>query len=369
MSMLAGVAQLEEQTYRKRQGVGSSPTLGFDVAAWRQAPETWRAAVEGWLAAGSANTQAAYTTALAQFVAYLGCDGSERPLVDEVIDAQLWRVTAADVRMWQRALQAQGLAPATVNSRIAGLSSFFRFCQEQVAYVDQAHEVHKPLLAVNPAATVRRLEAPQSPRVALSVEQARALLRVPNRSTVSGCRTYALLLAYLLTGQRNSEMRTLRWGDIRREGEAVLYRWHGKGKSGEERLHPAVYAAITAYLQAAGRLGTIAPENFIFTPLDADVARRFGYRQVKENQPISRQRVNQIVKATAKRAGLRPELITTHTLRRTAARRFYEASGFDLDETAKILHHGSPTTTRVYLNQPERETGAIWESVAALYGV
>ncbi len=52
-----------------------------------------------------------------------------------------------------------------------------------------------------------------------------------------------------------------------------------------------------------------------------------------------------------------------------AARRFYEASGFDLDETAKVLHHGSPTTTRVYLNQPERETGAIWESVAALYGV
>ncbi len=350
MSVLAGVAQ-------------------FDVAAWRQDPETWRAAVEGWLAAGSVNTQAAYTTALAQFVAHLGCDGDGRPLVDEVIDAQLWRVTAADVRTWQRALQAQGLSPATVNSRIAGLSSFFRFCQEQVAYVDQAHEVHKPLLTVNPAATVRRLEAPQSPRVALSVEQARALLRVPNRTTVSGCRTYALLLAYLLTGQRNSEMRTLRWGDLRREGEAVLYRWQGKGKSGEERLHPAVYAAITAYLQAAGRLGTIAPEEFIFTPLDAEAAKRFGYRQVKENQPISRQRVNQIVKATARRAGLRSEMITTHTLRRTAARRFYEASGFDLDETAKVLHHGSPTTTRVYLNQPERETGAIWESVAALYGV
>jgi len=235
--------------------------------------------------------------------------------------------------------------------------------------VDQAHEVHKPLLTVNPAATVRRLDTPQQARVALSVEQARALLRVPNRQTISGCRTYALLLAYLLTGQRNSEMRGLRWGDIRREGEAVLYRWQGKGKSGEEILHPAVYGAITAYLQAAGRLGTIKPEDYIFTALDEKAARRFGFRQVKENQPISRQRVNQIVKATAKRAGLRAELITTHTLRRTAARRFYEASGYDLDETAKVLHHGSPTTTRVYLNQPERETGAIWESVAALYGV
>ena len=71
----------------------------------------------------------------------------------------------------------------------------------------------------------------------------------------------------------------------------------------------------------------------------------------------------------ARRAGLREELITVHTLRRTAARRFYEASDFDLDETAKALHHSSTATTRVYLNQPERGAREIWESVAALYGL
>ena len=370
MVALVGAAQMEEPVSRQHQGVGFSSASDSDVvAAWRQSPETWRSAVEGWLAFGSVNTRSAYATALKQFLMHLGCTGDGRPLYEEVTGAQLWRVTTADIRAWQQAMKTARLSPATINSKVAAVSSFFRFCQEQVVFVDQVHDIHAPLLTMNPAATVPRLTVSHSPTVSLSMEQVRALLQVPNRKTVRGRRTYALLLAYLLTGQQTSDIRTLRWGEIRREGDAVLYRWQGKGESGEERLHPAVYAAITAYLQATGRLQTIGPDEYIFTPLDAEVARRFGYRQVRENSPISRQRVNQIVKAAARRAGLRADLITAQTLRRTAARRYYDLSGYDLDETAKMLHHSSVATTRVYLSQPEWETGTIWESVATLYGV
>ncbi|MBN2005015.1 MAG: tyrosine-type recombinase/integrase [Anaerolineae bacterium] len=346
--------------------------MGRDViAVWRESARTWENAAAGWLAAvGSAHTRHAYEAALAQFLAHW----LERAATTaDVGTAQLWRVSGADVRAWQRALHARGLSPATINARLAALSSFFRYCTTEMIYTDQVRELHKPLLLVNPCATVKRLAVPRKPRVALSVEQARALLRACDRTTLFGLRDYALLLGYLLTAQRNSELRALRWGDIREEdGEGdnnLVYYWEGKGKSGVESLHPEIYAAITAYLRAAGRLETILPEDYIFIAMN-DAAERLphvapGYVPTA----LSRQRVNQIVKRQARRAGLRAEMVTVHTLRRTAARRFYEASDFDLDETAKALHHSSTTTTRVYLNQPERGAREIWNTVAARYGL
>jgi integrase len=122
-------------------------------------------------------------------------------------------------------------------------------------------------------------------------------------------------------------------------------------------------------LRAAGRLADIQPEDYIFTAL-TDAAERLPHVTAAETaQPLSRQLVNQIVKRLAGKAGLRAEMVTVHTLRRTAARRFYEASDFDLDETAKALHHSNTATTRVYLNQPERGAREIWNTVAALYGL
>jgi len=318
----------------------------------------------------SGHTQAAYETALRQFLGFwLHRNGTGAALA-EVATAQLWRVSSSDMRSWQRALRESGLAPKTVNARLGALSSFFAFCARDVAWTDQAREVHKTLLQVNPCDAVKPLRVQRQPRVALDVAQVRALLRACDRTRVSGARDYALLCGYLLTGNRNSELRTLRWGDLRREGEDVLYRWVGKGgKCSEELLHPAVYAAIGDYLRMAGRLGDITEDDYVFTAL-TDAAGRFPHvARADLARPISRQRVNQIVKARARDAGIEPGLVSTHTLRRTAARRYFEVSGNDLDETAKMLHHSNLNVTQVYLNQPERASREIWKSVAALYGL
>ena len=387
VEVLAGVAQWEERASRKRQVDGSSPSLGsgrapdydpaqafkadYDVviALWRESAETWRAAAQGWLAAtGSEHTRRAYAAALAQFLAHWL---RREATLDDVATAQLWRVNSADARAWQRALRSDGLAATTINARLAALSSFFGFCATEMIYTDQAREVHKPLLTVNPCATVKRLPVTRAPRVALSVEQVRALLRACDRTTAPGLRDYALLLGYLLTGQRNSELREWRWGDLHEDADGLrVYAWQGKGgKSAVEALHPAVHAAIVAYLRAVGRLETMQDEEFIFIALN-DAAERLPHVEAGDTPTaLSRQRVNQIVKRCARKAGLRAEMVTVHTLRRTSARRFYEASDFDLDETAKALHHSSTATTRVYLNQPERGAREIWESVAALYGL
>ena len=69
-----------------------------------------------------------------------------------------------------------------------------------------------------------------------------------------GLRDYALLKSYLLTGFRNSELRTLRWGDLQLEGDRVYCRWRGKGSKTDLVEFPwPAYHAITDFLQAAGR--------------------------------------------------------------------------------------------------------------------
>lgn len=341
------------------------------IVEWRRSPAAWDAAAQNWLQAqASKHTRAAYQTALRQFARWRTA-AKEWPTpegVPGIAAARPWTVTAQTVRDWRAALLADDLAASTVKARLAALSSFFRFCQEQCVYVDEALLVRRALVDANPVDGVGRPTVKPQPKVALSVEQVRALLAAPDQHAVAGLRNRALLIMYLLTGQRNSEIRRLQWGDLRVEDGVAYYCWAGKGGTGGEQTLPApAYNAIRAYLEAAGRLDTMSPDDYIFAPLE-DVAERLPH--VEETQgPISRQRVAQIIKSEALKAGLRPDLISTHTLRRTAARRFYEASGHDLDRTQKMLHHSQAKTTSIYLNQPERETDDVWLTVAEMYGL
>src|SRR4029434_4477281 len=65
---------------------------------------------------------------------------------------------------------------------------------------------------------------------------------------------------------------------------------------------------------------------------------------------ISRQQAWYVIKTAAKRAGLAHiERIGTHSLRKSAARRFLEASGNDMAKTAAFLGHRKPATTSAYI--------------------
>jgi integrase len=69
-----------------------------------------------------------------------------------------------------------------------------------------------------------------------------------------------------------------------------------------------------------------------------------------ESKGISRQQTWLIIKTAAKRAGLAHiERVGTHSLRKSAARRFLEASGNDMAKTAAFLGHRNPATTSAYI--------------------
>jgi integrase len=68
------------------------------------------------------------------------------------------------------------------------------------------------------------------------------------------------------------------------------------------------------------------------------------------SKPISRQQAWFILKMAAKRSGLAHlERVGTHSLRKSAARRFLEASGKDMAKTAAFLGHRNPATTSAYI--------------------
>jgi site-specific recombinase XerD len=68
------------------------------------------------------------------------------------------------------------------------------------------------------------------------------------------------------------------------------------------------------------------------------------------SRPITRQQAWFVIKTAAKRAGLSHlERIGTHSLRKSAARRFLEACGNDLSKTAAFLGHRNPATTSAYI--------------------
>src|SRR3989441_9010079 len=85
----------------------------------------------------------------------------------------------------------------------------------------------------------------------LNAEEVAKLLAVIPADSAAGLRLSALVLAYLLTGRRRSEVLNLRWRDLDLEGG--FYRYTGKGgKERQRALPPPVRQAILAYAEAAG---------------------------------------------------------------------------------------------------------------------
>jgi len=290
-----------------------------------------------------------------------------------------WEVTRADIALWLDSQRAAGLSPSTLNLRLAALSSFYTYASE----VYQSNITDSPLCAANPAHAIPRLKSCsyQGARY-LTIKEARALLRAIPGHTLQGRRDYALFLAYLVTGRRNSEIRLLRYGDFefqslpspiygRRVGdEGVYYRWSGKGRARRDQCPLPVWQSIQQYLSRSGKLESIQPEDYIFTPLTDRAARLPNVDQSSwtRNQPLSSREVGRLLKKYAKRAGLNPTKIRVHTLRHTAAM-LRKQAGDDLDQISAFLGHSSLATTQVYLHRLEGQTDSSWVKVAALLGL
>lgn len=307
----------------------------------------WARAFDAWLSHFSAEgTVHAYKDAWRYFL-----DFSRLPP---------WRVGRSVLVEYYNAMHEQGLSDSTIQLRLAGLSSFFDFVTRDYTVIDQrGREV--PLHDINPATSklIRKRLQPYTTAQYLTKDEIKKFLAVFDQETVRGRRDYALFLTYLLTGRRSREVLGLRWGDIRDEGDFILYTWSGKNTAARTSEMPRpVYSAILAYLDAAGRLATIQPADYIFI---ATVVYSASY---DASQPLSNHEVGRIIRRTCKAAGIDKRL-TCHGLRHTATM-LRRSTGEPIEDVSKFLNHRNFHTTSTYLHAIEGYRDHRWKKVGKM---
>ena len=247
------------------------------------------------------------------------------------------RVAPADVLAWAHGVGKSGRTPSavTIGARIACLSSFYRFL------------IRMGLVTGNPCDALQRPRTAMAPARGLSVEEVRRLLAVIP-VTVRGRRDRALLLTFILTGRRRSEVLNLTAGDILVGGDVVMYQYRGKGgKSGRRELPRPAYDAILSTLADTGReLATVAPDESLWRLSSGTFYGRF--------------------RRYLAAAGLRPTGL--HVLRHSAAKLRRDA-GETVEQVSSFLDHSSLAVTTTYLRRLEGVEDHAWREVAVAIGV
>jgi integrase/recombinase XerC len=299
-----------------------------DPSQWEQA--LYAFLIEKGNRSGSKRTVESYSRMLWPFFADLGKTPD--------------RVKPADVLAFVHGIGKSGRTPSatTVGARIACLSSYYRFL------------IRMGLVASNPCDAIERPRAIQSPARGYSAQEIRNLLAV-TPDTVAGRRDRALLLTFILTGRRRTEVIGLTAGDISVEGETVFYAYRGKGgKRGRRELPRPAYEALVATLSDAGlELGSMAKEASLWQA-------GAGPRGVTSSTFYGRFR-RYLAAAGLEQTGI-------HVLRHSAAKLRRDA-GQSIEEVSSFLDHSSLAVTSVYLRRLEGQEDRAWRDVAEAIGV
>ncbi|MBF4509136.1 MAG: tyrosine recombinase XerD [Aeromicrobium sp.] len=228
-----------------------------------------------------------------------------------------------DVIAFVASLQAKGMAPSTVERKVAAVKSFHAFL------------VREGLSAEHPTIDVSLPKVPERLPEVISIEDASRLLSQPFPEGPVGHRDRAALEVLYGCGLRVSELVALDRDDV--DLETGFVRVFGKG--GKERLVPISGAAAEAmrdYL-SHGRPYLRAKKSRVRQDPAAVFVNVRGGR-------LTRQAVFGIVRTYGGRVGLK---LHPHTLRHSFATHMLQG-GAELRALQEMLGHADISTTQVY---------------------
>jgi integrase/recombinase XerD len=268
------------------------------------------------------------TRAVVAFFAFIG-----KP-VDEI--------TPGDVKTWQEEMEKRKpkLARSTIYVRLSFLSSFYRWAM--------SHSQLGTYIQSNPV----QLSRPKRPKAfqssstkALEDEEMRALLRVVKDKALTedlcAKRDYALLLLYIMTGMRRSEVIGLSGKDIQVKEDHLIIRCRVKGGdySAREVRSQQAKEALVEYLRSAKRLYVLKVDGPVWTRHD---------KAGRPGDPLSSHSFVKKLKQYAKEAGIAH--IHLHQTRHSYARIVSEETG-SIIETQEALGHKNVAVTKVYIQR------------------
>jgi len=230
--------------------------------------------------------------------------------------------TRATVQAWRAALEAKGLAPASVNQKLSAVRKL------------AAEASYNGLLDPATAQSIRDIRGAEQNGVRtgnwLTKRQAETLLAAPDPGTHQGKRDRAILAVLLGCGLRRDEAARLTMDHIQqRDGRWCVVDL--VGKKGHVRTVPMrswAKAAIESWAAAAGI--TAGPV----------------FRGVNKGDVVTGDRLS--TQGILRAVGRYAEAIAPHDLRRTFAKLAFKG-GAKLDQIQLSLGHASIQTTERYL--------------------
>jgi integrase/recombinase XerD len=309
-------------------------------------------AIAEWIAqkkirTGSAKTEQAYHDTMRSFRTFLAKGNLD--LLDSSIDVARVATIWASLRNEKTRRPGQDVSPSTYNLRLAILSSFYTFLNEN-------YKLDPPV--PNPIETVKKRPV-QAYAAALPLDaESLEKLATIDRTTREGLRDYALIAVALATGRRASELVGLRWEHVRitgkREKRVTLTFAHCKGnKVMRDMLDEETSAIFLEYLH------THYGKNVM--QLQGDAPIWVSYSNRNQGKAISAKTLSNVCL----------EVLDTgkvHTLRHTFAVGMIRA-GAPITDLASRLGHTDIKITQAYTKEIMGDDNPYSEKLTARFGL
>ena len=242
-------------------------------------------------------------------------------------------VTRGDIRDYQSELTAATWTVHTTHSHLRAVRRLYELLEDQGK------------ILLNPAAGIRMPKLERNlPRNIMTRVEVRQLLNEPDTSRPVGIRDRTMLEVFYSTGLRVAELCHLTVHDVDLQNGYLRINC---GKGCKDRVVPLgkkARAYLSEYLRHV---------RGSFTRQRRDERALFVAEFRKSGNGLTTTRVNQIVRAYARKAGIKTR-VSPHVFRHTCATHLLEG-GADISQVQRLLGHVMINTTQVYTRaaQPE----------------
>lgn len=270
----------------------------------------------------SENTLNNYSASLSSFISYLEESGDRPNLVG--------------IMNWKASLSDSGNKISTIGQRMTDLYAFFNWA------------VSSGFLDENP---ITKSIIPRKPKRKpyanlLTEEQFKRLLAEEKPKTcwaTTWPRNRAIVILFLTTALRNSELRLLTPGDMDDASGHILVR-NGKGDKYRVVDYPPIaQTAIRQYLASGFRPAHLTDDDYLFGYMKKD---KQDSSKVEEWSPFDRTALSQMIERHVANVTGRKD-IRSHALRHACASVLI-SSGMASKELQALLGHASLSTTEIY---------------------
>jgi len=278
---------------------------------------------------------------------------SPTPDVVKAFVGQAVPLLAQRLVLYREEMRAKGLAPATINRRLAAVRSLLKMCYRLgLSSTDGRNLIDG-----------ERTKAYRDTR-GTDLDNLKRLLALPDRSTLRGKRDYALLRLLCDNALRRAEVCALTVGDFQPDEKrlAIL----GKGRTEKEfiTLHPSSAAAVAAYILASGHKETLASgHGETLASGHGETLEREGplfltcdHRPQLAGTGLTSNGLYEVVKTYGTKIGLK---LSPHKLRHSAITVALDKTGGDVRRVQKLSRHVKLETLILYDDNRTDQQGEI----------